>query len=134
MVEEEPTRRCALCGHTPETGVIQCPECGSGVFETTKVHGGDRTAPKLEETRQVPEHVELRVGMTYEEVVRLLGEPSGVNPGTEMLETGPGGTVVASEGMRSRLSHTKYCMWNRPEGRYLLTIEDGKLSDIYEKP
>lgn len=76
----------------------------------------------------------LRVGMTYDEVVRLLGEPSGVNPGTEMLETGPGGVVVASEKTRAQLSRTKYCMWKRPEGRYLLTIEDGKLVSIYEKP
>jgi len=72
--------------------------------------------------------------MSYDEIVRLLGEPSGVNPGTEMLETGPGGMVVASEETRARLSRTKYCKWERPEGRYLLTIEDGKLASIYEKP
>ena len=76
----------------------------------------------------------LRVGMTYEEVVKLLGEPSGANPGTEMLETGPGGMVGASEQTRAQLSRTKYCMWKRPEDRYLLTIENGKLVSIYEKP
>ena len=51
-----------------------------------------------------------------------------------MLEVGPGGRVVASEETRARLAHTQYCMWKRPEGRYLLTIENDKLAEIYERP
>ena len=76
----------------------------------------------------------LRIGMTYKEIVKLLGRPKKVNPGTEMLETGLGGVVLASENTRAELSRTKYCMWKRKEGRYLLTIVDNKLSNIHEKP
>jgi hypothetical protein len=41
---------------------------------------------------------------------------------------------MASEETRARLARTQYCMWKRPKGRYLLTIEDGKLAEIYERP
>jgi hypothetical protein len=132
-----------------------CPKCGSSLFHEDPVPEWlgffrrlFRRRPTLDEGRKTLDKTthgslekafettgdKLRVGMTYDEVVRLLGEPSGVNPGTEMLETGPRGVVVASEKTRAQLSSTKYCMWKRPEGRYLLIIEDGKLVKIYEKP
>lgn len=76
----------------------------------------------------------LYVGMPYDEIVQLFGEPNRVNPGTEMIEGGPGLSVVASEETRVQLARTQYCMWKRPEGRYLLTIKDGKLAEIHEKP
>lgn len=76
----------------------------------------------------------LYIGMSFSKIVRLLGKPSGVNPGTEMLEAGPHGEVVASEETRAQLARTEYCMWKRPEGTYLLVIEDGKLASIYRKP
>lgn len=101
------------------------------VFARQRIQELQKSSP--EKTLETPGD-RLRVGMTYDEVVKLLGEPSGVNPGTEMFETGPGGIVVASEETRGQLSRTKYCMWKRPEGRYLLTIEDGKLANIYKKP
>jgi hypothetical protein len=76
----------------------------------------------------------LCIGMPYDEIVRLLGEPGRINPGTEMLEIGSGGRVVASDETRAKLSKTQYCLWMRPEGRYLLVLEDGKLARIHEKP
>ncbi len=76
----------------------------------------------------------LYVGMPFDEIIRLLGKPSGVNPGTEMLESGPGGKIIASKETRARLAHTQYCMWKRPEGVYLLVIEDGKLARVHTKP
>lgn len=76
----------------------------------------------------------LYIGMSFDEIVLLLGKPSGINPGTEMLKVGPSSIVVASEETRAQLARTQYCMWKRPEGEYLLTIEDGKLANIYAKP
>lgn len=76
----------------------------------------------------------LYIGMPFSEVVQLLGESRGVNPGTEMLEVGPGNHVVASEEAREQLTRTKYCIWKRPEGMYLLVFEDGKLARIQGRP
>jgi len=76
----------------------------------------------------------LYIGMPFADIVSLLGEPSGVNLGTEMFEAGPRGKVVVSDEICARLSHTQYCMWKCPEGMYLLVIEDGKLARIHRKP
>jgi hypothetical protein len=72
--------------------------------------------------------------MSCNEVVDLLGKPSGTNPGAEMLETGPNGRVIVSAAKRSELEQTTYCMWKRPEGICLLVIVSGKLERIYQKP
>lgn len=97
-----------------------------GDSKSVETPGEGRTSPKLGD--------KLYVGMPYDDIVRLLGKPSGMNPGAEMLEAGPRGKVVASEETRSRLARTQYCMWKRPEGRYLLVIESDRLVRIYEKP
>jgi len=76
----------------------------------------------------------LCIGMPYDEIVKLLGNPSGINPGAEMLESGPDSTIVASKEVRDRLACTQYCSWKRPEGFYLLVIEYGKLARIHSKP
>jgi len=76
----------------------------------------------------------LYIGMPINEIIQLLGEPSGVNPGTEMLEDGPHGKVVASDEMRSELSKTMYYLWKRPEGVYALVIVNNKLARIHMKP
>jgi len=31
-------KKCGLCGEIVESGQIECPKCGSGVFETEKIH------------------------------------------------------------------------------------------------
>lgn len=147
-------KTCAICGETVSGNALVCPKCGRGVFESEKLHRDspdtavdqhtrgegrpkgilDRLFKRATPAEKTPGD-RLRVGMSYDEVVRLLGEPSKVNPGTEMLEMGPRGMVVgASEETRAQFSRTKYCMWKRPEGTYLLTIEDGKLASIYQKP
>jgi hypothetical protein len=76
----------------------------------------------------------LYIGMPLNEIVQLLGEPNGVNPGTEMLENGPSGIVVVSDEERLELSKTIYCLWKRPEGMYALVIVNNKLERIHMKP
>jgi transcription elongation factor Elf1 len=76
----------------------------------------------------------LYISMPFSEIVQLLGEPSGINPGSEMLESSQSHTVVASEETRAQLARTRYCMWKRPEGKYLLVLEDEMLARIYQKP
>jgi hypothetical protein len=78
---------------------------------------------------------ELRIGMSMEELVRLLGEPSGTNPGSTILE---GADVVSFGGdlteAREQLRKTLYCVWRRPEGMYMLVLFDGRLSKIHSAP
>jgi len=69
----------------------------------------------------------LQVGMHFDDIVTLLGEPTGVNPGTDQKLKG-------SQVTPEMLSGTMYCMWELPEGRYLLVIEHGRLARIHEKP
>ena len=69
----------------------------------------------------------LQVGMHFDDIVALLGEPTGVNPGTDQKLKG-------SQVTPEMLSGTMYCMWELPEGRYLLVVEHGRLARIHEKP
>jgi hypothetical protein len=75
----------------------------------------------------------LHMGMPFDEIVRLLGEPTGINPGTEMIESGPRHIIAVPDKTRILLENTKYCMWKRPEGIYLLVIEYEKLARINQK-
>jgi hypothetical protein len=76
----------------------------------------------------------LYIGMRIQEIVSLLGSPTGINPGTEMLEGSSCSKTVVSDKMRSELSKTMYYLWKRPEGMYALVIVDDKLAKVYVKP
>jgi hypothetical protein len=76
----------------------------------------------------------LYIGMRIQEIVSLLGSPTGINPGTEMLECSSGSKTVVSDKMRSELSKTMHYLWKRPEGMYALVIVDGKLARVFMKP
>ena len=69
----------------------------------------------------------LQVGMHFDDIVTLLGEATGVNPGTDQKLKG-------SQVTPEMLAGTMYCMWERPEGRYLLVVEHGRLARIHERP
>lgn len=69
----------------------------------------------------------LQVGMQFDDLVTLLGEPTYINPGKDQKLKG-------SQVTPEMLSGTMYCMWELPEGRYLLVVEHGRLARIHEKP
>ena len=71
----------------------------------------------------------LRVGMTYEELTEILGEPTHIKNGSSLLAGS--GKVIASENTRAYLQGTLFCCWKRPEAEYYLTITKGKLSKIH---
>jgi hypothetical protein len=70
---------------------------------------------------------QLHIGMSFDEIVELLGDPAGVNPGTDHV-------VRASELTGEMLAGTMYCKWERPEGTYLLVVEAGRLARIHKTP
>lgn len=84
------------------------------------------------EPRAKPMTEKLQVGMTMQELVQLLGQPYGTNPGSEVLR---GVVGISSESeIRDQLSRTLYSMWRRPEGDYLLVLVDNRLAKIYSAP
>jgi len=68
------------------------------------------------------------IGMPYEEIIAILGTPTNVNDGSDILA---GGTTIASRKTLTMLSQRQYLNWNRSEARYFLTIASGKLVSIY---
>jgi len=80
----------------------------------------------------------LRIGMSFDEVCSVLGQPIGTNPGSAVL--GGKGQVIGATtrgglaDIRSRLYHTKYASWRRPEGQYDLVFEYEKLARISRAP
>jgi hypothetical protein len=79
---------------------------------------------------------ELRVGMTMDELVELLGPPKRARSGAELLGTFRNVSIMTSDaaGAFSRLGGRRYCVWERPEGRYQLIVEGGKLVKIHSRP
>lgn len=77
----------------------------------------------------------LHIGMTFDEVCRVLGPPDDTNAGANMFGAQ---TVFFSTGdpaeARSRLMATKYCAWRRAEGAYLLTFESEMLVKAFSAP
>ncbi len=119
---------------SPESNEKICPKCGyKNPLYRVKCKNCDESLDfNLASSKSIGD--QLYISMPFSEIVQLLGEPNGINPGDEMLESGPSHTVVASEETRAQLARTRYCMWKRPEGMYLLVIEDEKLARIYRKP
>jgi hypothetical protein len=76
----------------------------------------------------------LRIGMTMQELVQLLGQPSNTNPGNEILGGQVTGISTSPGDMRDQLSRTLFAAWNRPEGIYMLTLVDDRLDHIYRAP
>lgn len=70
----------------------------------------------------------LIVGMSIDEIIQLLGEPTNSNEGSNILKGR--GTIIASKSTISRLNRTLYCFWDRPEAEYYLKLVDGKLADV----
>ena len=63
------------------------------------------------------------------DIVKLLGKPTGQTSGSDLL-AGPG-KVIASDRTRSYLNETFFCMWNRPEADYYLTLMGASLVSIH---
>lgn len=77
----------------------------------------------------------LRIGMSLDELITLLGEPTGVRRGADLW--GGEGTVVvvgshdAPSDALPLLQKTDYMCRRRPEADYYLNIVDGKLDEIH---
>ncbi len=71
---------------------------------------------------------QLRIGMTYDEIVELLGDPTSTRRASDVLKKWSGAALVAFD--PRDVSGLMYCCWKRKEAEYYLNIENGKLVKI----
>ena len=78
----------------------------------------------------------LKIGITKKEIISLLGPPSASRGGDKVMETiqNLGATTVISPSTLGNMSNKEFCEWDRPEGKYRLVIQDGRLSNILSVP
>ena len=72
---------------------------------------------------------QLKVGMSMTEIEEVLGPCTSSISGAGAIGA-LGGAVVMTGGAGGAL-RKEYCVWDRPEGRYELTLEAGKLADVH---
>jgi hypothetical protein len=70
---------------------------------------------------------QLVLGMTFSELVALLGQPSSSVSSEDLLR---GATSIMGAPPVGR----QWFTWKRPEGTYTLTVQDGKLANIQNAP
>lgn len=72
--------------------------------------------------------VEIVIGMSYSEVLNILGEPTSINTGAEVLSGS--GPVLGNPDTIRQIYDTIFCYWDRPEATYELTFTAKKLTSI----
>jgi hypothetical protein len=83
-------------------------------------------------TRMTHKDIEdkLRIGMSYEELIELLGEPTYVTDSSDLFGGSERVKVVGSRRSLGLLAGTLWCGWKRDEAEYMVTVVDGKLASI----
>lgn len=70
----------------------------------------------------------LRIGMSLDEIVALLGTPASSADASDVLAGAPAGSPPRA------LNGRAWYTWRLPEGVYVLTIQDGRLAGIQNAP
>jgi len=93
----------------------------------------DMARKKEEEERRKSElRQQVRVGMSLDEVIDVLGEPSAHLGGGALL--GLFGSVSGSASAISSISQKEYYTWRRPEGEWRLIFVGEKLVEVNSTP
>ena len=74
----------------------------------------------------------ITVGMTMEEVTRLLGAPSQKMGGGELLSMAAG--VSGSASAMSQMMSRTFCVYDRPAGKYELVFAGGRVIQVHSQP
>jgi len=74
----------------------------------------------------------ITVGMTMEEVTRLLGAPSRKMGGGNLLSMFE--NVSGSASAISRMSSRTFCVYDHPAGKYELVFMGGRVIEVHSQP
>ena len=75
---------------------------------------------------------QLRVGMSFDQVVQVLGQPTGRLSGAELLSRF--GSVTGSASRIASIKQDEFCLWHTQNGNYELIFKGGKLFEIRSAP
>jgi hypothetical protein len=93
---------------------------------------------KLDEIKREIDRISqlLVLGMPFQKIVEILGPPSGSIGGSDVIgkTLAAGATISSSATAMNMMTQKTFVEWVRPEGRYKLVIENGKLSRIFSTP
>ncbi len=93
---------------------------------------------ELKNTTQQPDKdkgpTRLRVGMSLNEIINVLGPPTGSMGGSDVLNQAGNEGSNFSASIENMIGAKTFMNWDRPEGTYRLVIENGRLSQIYSAP
>jgi hypothetical protein len=102
---------------------------GIFVMFGTSLAPGEASSPS---SRPFKPSEKLYIGMSYDEVVAILGEPAARQGGDAML--GRYGKVSGSPRAVAAIGQQEFCIWLRGEGEYDLVFQNGKLMNISSVP
>jgi|GEM_PF-2216770 len=83
---------------------------------------------------QLNRNPHLLIGMTWDELVSVLGPPTSILEGSALLRERGQGAVYASPSAISKVSGMLFCRWERADGVYELTVENGCVSHLQSAP
>lgn len=77
---------------------------------------------------------QLQVGMSYEEIVSILGQPTASMRGNEVLDVTQNVGAEVSNSLANMTGTKTFMQWDTPEGIYRLVIENNILVNIFMVP
>lgn len=77
---------------------------------------------------------QLHVGMPYDEIVNILGQPTASMGGNEVVDVTQNVGAEVPGPLANMMGSKTFMEWNTPEGIYKLVIENNKLANIFIVP
>ena len=77
---------------------------------------------------------QMQVGMSYEEIVNILGQPTASMGGNEVVNATQNARAEIPGSLVNMMGNKTFMEWDTPNGMYKLVIENNKLANIFMIP